>query len=150
MKKILTISILFLATNSFAQKADTIPPPPPMIETIKGEDKENDRIFQKVETEAEFVGGLIAWRKFLEKNLKADTPAKNGAIKGRYAVIVRFIVEKDGSLGDFKIMQNGGFGTGEEVVRLLKKSPKWKPGIQNGVVVKSYKMQPVTFIVDSY
>jgi len=47
-------------------------------------------------------------------------------------VIVSFIVEKDGSLTDIKVLRDMGLGTGEEAMRLLKKSPKWRAGVQNG------------------
>ena len=54
---------------------------------------------------------------------------------------------KDGTLTDFIIEKNLGYGTGEEVVRLLKTSPKWKPALQNGVVVNAIFRQPVNFLV---
>jgi periplasmic protein TonB len=147
MKNIFLLITLFIATNSFAQEVKNIPPPPPeKTETIDDEDE--DSVFQEVEIESTFPGGIDAWRKFLQKNLKANTPAKNGAKVGRYNVIVRFVVGKDGKLSDFVIEENAGYGTGEEVVRMLKKSPKWIPGVQNGRTVSSLKRQPVTFLVE--
>jgi periplasmic protein TonB len=145
MKNLFLLITLFIATNSFAQEVKNIPPPPPEKTETKDDD---DNKYQKVEVEASFPGGIDAWRKFLQKNLKANTPGKNGAKVGRYTVVVRFVVGKDGKLSDFVIEQNAGYGTGEEVIRMLKKSPKWKPGIQNGTIVKSIKHQPVTFIVE--
>ena len=64
-----------------------------------------------------------------------------------YSVLVSFIVKKDGTLSNFIIEKNPGYGTGEEVVRLLKTTPKWKPALQNGVVVNAIFRQPVTFLV---
>jgi periplasmic protein TonB len=147
MKKILVLLTLFIATNSFAQDVKNIPPPQ-LEKTETKDDEDEDSVFQEVEIESTFPGGLDAWRKFLQKNLKANTPGKNGAKVGRYNVIVRFVVGKDGKLSDFVIENNAGYGTGEEVVRMLKKSPKWNPGIQNGTVVGSVKRQPVTFVVE--
>jgi periplasmic protein TonB len=144
MKKILVLLTLFIATNSFAQEVKNIPPPPPEKTETKDDD---DNKYQKVEVEAAFPGGRDAWIKFLQKKLKADTPAKNGAKPGRYNVIVRFTVGKDGKLSEFVIEENPGYGTGEEVLRMLRKSPKWIPGMQNGIIVSSVKRQPVTFVV---
>jgi periplasmic protein TonB len=146
LKNIILLLTLFIATNSFAQEVKNIPPPPPLEKTETKEEVVNK--FQRVEVEATFPGGIDAWRKFLQKNLKANTPAKNGAKVGRYTVVVRFVVGKDGKLSDFVIEENAGYGTGEEVVRMLKKSPKWIPGMQNGRTVSSLKRQPVTFLVE--
>jgi periplasmic protein TonB len=143
MKNIFLLVTLFIATNSFAQEVKNVPPPVEAKE-VGGE----DLVFQEVEIESTFPGGQKEWVKFLQKNLKADTPAKNGAKAGRYTVVVRFVVGKDGKLSDFVIENNAGYGTGEEVVRMLKKSPKWNPGIQNGTLVSSVKKQPVTFVVE--
>jgi periplasmic protein TonB len=112
--------------------------------TVKMDDEE---LFQKVEIESEFPGNQDSWRNFLSKNLNADVPSKNGAKAGVYKVTVRFVVNKDGSLSDFVLENNPGFGTGEEVIRLLKTSPKWKPGLQNKVAVNSIKRLPITFVV---
>ena len=75
-------------------------------------------------------------------------PIKNGAKKGSYVVIVRFIVDKTGKLVDFLPETKLGFGMEEEVIRVLKLSPKWIPGEQNGVKVSSVKRQPLTFVVE--
>lgn len=153
MRKILILVLLFIGTKGFAQNTEVVPPPPPPIEKNKENGKakiytsDDDLIFQKVEVESEFVGGLDAWRNFLIKNLKTNVPGKNGAKAGNYAVIVKFIVSKDGTIKDIELETNPGYGTGEEVVRVMKKSPKWKPGYQNGVAVSSVKRQPITFAV---
>ncbi|HEX3384461.1 MAG TPA: energy transducer TonB, partial [Mucilaginibacter sp.] len=54
-------------------------------------------------------------------------------------------VEKDGSLSDFRSVKDVGYGSAEEAIRVLKKSPKWEPGIQNGEAVKVRYMLPVNF-----
>jgi periplasmic protein TonB len=123
-----------------------IPPAPPPVEMKEVDSK--DIVFQRVEIESEFPGGQKAWTSFIGKNLNVDIAQKNGAKTRNYKVVVRFIVDKDGTLSDFVLDKNPGYGTGEEVIRMLKKSPKWKPAMQNGVVVKSIKTQPITFMVD--
>lgn len=145
MKKIIFLVLILISANCFAQNTEVIPPPPLDKEVEIRKDNE----YQKVEIESQFPGGSEGWIKFLQKNLKANVPAKKGAPVGTYTVVVRFVVGKDGKLSDFVIEKNAGYGTGEEVVRMLKKSPKWIPGVQNGTTVSSIKRQPVTFLVSN-
>ena len=64
-------------------------------------------------------------------------------IEGR--VYVQFIVERDGSLTDIKVVKGIGAGCDEEAVKVLKNSPKWKPGKQRGKAVRQKMTQPITF-----
>jgi hypothetical protein len=63
-------------------------------------------------------------------------------VKGR--LVVEFIIEKDGSLSNFNIAQDLGHGTGKEAIRVLKLSPKWIPGKNNGKVVRSRYRFPIS------
>lgn len=104
-------------------------------------------VFSRVEVEAEFPGGLNAWAEFLKKNLKASTPIKHKAPNGTYQVIIRFIVSRNGDISDIVSETRHGFGMEAEVIRVIKKCPKWNPAYQNGRAVNAYRRQPVTFIV---
>jgi periplasmic protein TonB len=106
-----------------------------------------ERIFEKVEIEASFPGGDQAWIKFLKKNVNGMVATDNGAPKGIYTVIIQFVVDKYGYLTDIKALTNHGYGMEKEVIKLLKKSPKWNPAFQDGRNVKAYRRQPVTFTV---
>ena len=108
---------------------------------------EEDRVFAKVEIEAEYPGGQGAWANFLRKNLSGDVATQNGAEPGTYTVIVKFIVSKDGSISDVTPETNVGHGMEQEAVRVIKKGPKWTPAQQNGNIVKAYRRQPITFLV---
>ncbi|MBS1653528.1 MAG: energy transducer TonB [Bacteroidetes bacterium] len=112
----------------------------------KKDDDEN-KVFEKVEVEASFKGGEGAWRKYLERNLNANTPVDNGAPEGSYTVWVQFIVDKEGNISDVKALTNHGYGMEEEAVRVIKKGPAWVPALQNGRNVKAYRKQPITFVV---
>ncbi len=105
-------------------------------------------IFTKAEVEAEFPGGSREWTKFLQKNLIGSTPSDNKARKGKYTVIVKFIVDIDGSIYDVTAETHHGFGMENEVKRVIQIGPKWTPAIQNGRPVKAKKIQPVTFMVE--
>ncbi len=105
--------------------------------------------FTKTEIDPEFLGGVAAWRKYLERNLDALVPVKNKAPIGTYTVVAQFIVAKDGTVSDVKAITKHGYGMEEEVIRVIKNGPKWKPAIQNGKEVRAYKKQPITFMVAS-
>jgi hypothetical protein len=109
--------------------------------------KEADIIFTKVETEAEYPGGNEAWIKFLTKNLDTDIAAKNGAPAGYYSVIIKFVVSRTGELTTISSETKTGYGTEAEVIRVIEKSGKWQPALQNGRPVNAYRRQPVTFAV---
>jgi periplasmic protein TonB len=104
-----------------------------------------DFIHTTVQVEAKFDGD---WSRFLKSNLRADTPAENGAPIGVYTVIVQFVVDVDGSLSNIVAISDKGFGLEKEAIRVLKQSKKWKPAIQNGRPVKAYRTQPITFVLD--
>lgn len=115
---------------------------------ISGPQREpEDEILTIVEIPASVVGGDAAWRKYLERNLRANIPVDNGAPQGMYQVVVQFVVSVDGSISAVKALTSHGYGMEQEAVRVISKGPKWKPGIQNGRPVKSYHKQPITFMV---
>lgn len=99
--------------------------------------------------DADFPGGEGGWRRFLEKNLDPRTPINNKASDGEYQIMVQFIVEKDGTLNDVRALTKFGFGMEAEVLRIMKKSPKWVPASRFGAPVKAYRKQPITFVVSS-
>ena len=110
-------------------------------------DSSDSKIFDRVEIEASFPGGDQAWRNFLEKTINAATPVENGAPAGTYTVIIQFVVDKNGNISNMKALTHHGYGMEQEVLRVLLKSPKWTPAIQDGRQVKAYRKQPVTFQV---
>ncbi len=117
--------------------------PAPAQETVV------NKIFDKVEIEASFPGGMDAWRKYLERNLNAEVPIKEKAPKGTYTVMIQFVVNLDGSLSDLRALTNHGYGMETEAIRAIEKGPKWLAAIQNGRQVNSYRKQPITFVVDN-
>ena len=109
--------------------------------------EDENKIFEKVEIEAEFPGGPAQWKKFLERNLNAQVPIDNEAPPGMYKVIVQFIVDKTGAISDVKALTNHGYGMEQEAVKVIKKGPSWTPAQQNGRNVNAYRSQPITFQV---
>lgn len=103
----------------------------------------SDPVFTSVEQVPEFPGGIEAFGKFLATNVKYPKVARDNNVQGR--VIITFVVEKDGSLSDMKVLRGIGSGCDEEAVRVLGISPAWKPGIQNGKKVKVQYSVPISF-----
>jgi protein TonB len=101
-----------------------------------------DSILVKVEVESYFPGGANAWIRFLNNNLTYPNKAVRKKIEG--TVIVQFIVEKDGTLSNVEAI-SGPALLQSAAVEVFKYSPPWKPALQNGRIVKSYKKQPITF-----
>jgi periplasmic protein TonB len=145
MKKVFFVPLVFCCLVVTAQVKEL--PPPPEQQTTTAQSSSEDMIFSQVEIEATFPGGFQGWKKYLETNLNANVPSNNNAKRGRYKVIIRFTVDKDGTLSDIRSETNVGFGMEREVIRIIKNGPKWTPGMQNGQIVKSVKRQPVTFLV---
>lgn len=114
-----------------------------VVETSHEEVVEEDEIFLVVEEDAEFPGGFEALGKYLAENIKYPALAKENNITGR--VFVSFVVEKDGRVGNIKILRDIGGGCGAEAVRVVKNMPKWKPGKQRGKPVRSQFNLPVNF-----
>ncbi len=112
----------------------------PEPEVVKPKEEE---IFVAVEQLAEFPGGQAALMKWLSNNIRYPESAQQNDIQGR--VIVKFVVEKDGSIGQATIAKGVDKDLDREAIRVVKKMPKWQPGKNNGVAVRSYFTLPVTF-----
>ena len=111
-------------------------------------DEGDDGSFMKIEKESEYPGGPGAWLRYLNRNLRTPDDAINNEISG--TVVVKFMVDAQGNVSDVEAVsgpENGGLR--EEAVRVIKKSGKWTPALQNGRYVKSYKQQPITFVLMS-
>lgn len=85
----------------------------------------------------------VDMKDFLQKNLRYPEAAKDNNITGR--VVVKFVVDEQGSISDVKVVKGIGGGCDEEAVRVIKKVPSWKPGKQNGKPVKVWFTQTINF-----
>ncbi|MDB5286264.1 MAG: energy transducer TonB [Mucilaginibacter sp.] len=102
-----------------------------------------NQIFTAVEQSPAFPGGDAKFNAYLGKAIRYPAIARENNVQGR--VILTFVVERDGSLTDIKVVRGIGSGCDEEAIRALKASPKWKPGIQNGRPVRVQYSVPVQF-----
>lgn len=101
---------------------------------------QNDSIFKisDVDQKPEYVGGIENFYKFVAKNFRVPDEDVEGKI------IIAFIIEKDGTLTNFKLIQDIGFGTGDKMLDLIKKSPRWNPGKKDGQTVRVLYSVPIT------
>jgi protein TonB len=103
-----------------------------------------DQIFQKVEIEAQFPGGLGAWQKYVSRAINAQLDEFTDADYG--TCVVRFIVDKTGTVSDVQATTMKGSKLAEIAVNAIRKGPKWTPAQQNGRYVNAYRLQPVTLV----
>ncbi|MEJ5995190.1 TonB family protein [Pedobacter sp. Du54] len=93
----------------------------------------------------EFPGGMNAWANFIRKNLRYPSAAQESEIQGK--VYINFVVEKDGSISDVNVVRGIGYGCDEEAIRVIKKSPKWKAGMQNNLPVRVRYSMPIGYVL---
>ena len=99
-------------------------------------------VFTKVEMEAEYPGGYKAWEEYLQKNLKYPDAAIMKEIQGQ--VMMEFIVKKNGDVTNIRAISGPEELKGTSI-EIIKGSGKWIPAKQNGLVVESYKRQPINY-----
>lgn len=101
------------------------------------------KVFMFVEIMPQFPGGDAAMMRFLSTNINYPQEALEKGIEG--TVYTRFVVGADGKVGSITIQRGLGGGLSEEVVRVLKMMPQWKPGTNDGKAVAVYFNLPVRF-----
>ena len=116
----------------------TPPPPPPAPKP-----EVSNKVFDVVEEMPSFPGGQGALMSFLNSNIKYPVVAQENGVQGR--VIVGFVVERDGSITDVKVMRSVDPSLDREAQRVVRAMPRWKPGKQNGSAVRVKYTVPVVF-----
>ncbi len=101
-----------------------------------------DKVFTKVEIEAQFPGGAAAWTRYVTRAIQSQIDEFTDADYG--TCVVRFIVDKTGTVSDVQATTMKGTKLAEIAVNAIRKGPKWTPAQQNGRFVNAYRLQPVT------
>lgn len=104
-------------------------------------------VFTQSQFEADFPGGELAWQIYLQHNMNKKIIAEKAGPPGKYTVGVAFIVDKYGNVKDVEALNDPGYGTKAEAIRLISQSPKWKPAVQNGKVVISRMVKNISWTV---
>ena len=115
----------------------------PIYNTMDLTENADGEVFSVVEDEPEFPGGVEALYKYLAENIKYPVLAKEKGTQGR--VYVTFVVEKDGSVTDAKVLRGVSEEVDAEALRVINAMPKWKPGMQQGVPVRVQYNIPIIF-----
>lgn len=105
--------------------------------------EDNSDVFNVVEKMPEFEGGMDGMMSFLQKNIKYPAEAKENGTQGR--VVVQFVVNKDGSIDEPKVVKSVSPELDAEALRVVKAMPKWTPGEQRGEKVRVQFTLPVLF-----
>ena len=106
-------------------------------------DKVASQIYTAVDVQPQFPGGDIEFSRYIARNVRYPRAALENKVIGR--VILTFVIEKDGTLTDVKVLRGVGSGIDEEAVRVLRACPPWNPGIQKGKKVRVQYSVPIQF-----
>lgn len=137
MKKFSLISFLSLFLGIFLSNAQNNPT------------SQSERVvFSNPEELPEFSGGRKAFLKYLKTNLKYPKEARKLGVEGK--VYIEFTVEKDGSLSNIKVLKGIGFGCDKEALRVMRNSPKWKPGSIKGEIQRVKMSVPIIFRLSNH
>ena len=100
-------------------------------------------VYKVVEIIPSFPGGAKAFTTFLSTNIKYPAADRERNLTGK--VIAQFIVERDGAVSNIKVLRTPSEAMGDESIRVLSMSPKWKPGMQKGKAVRAEYTVPINF-----
>lgn len=131
------------ASQTEDAKEEVVAPVSPEAKEAPADSTAKDEVFMVAEQMPEFPGGMKELLKFLQNNLKYPENAMKNNVQGR--VIVQFVVEKDGTLTEFKVARSVDPDLDAEALRVLQIMPKWKPGMQRGKIVRVKFAVPVSF-----
>jgi protein TonB len=120
-----------------------LPIAPKITDLVDLDVPDEGKVFITVEQQPQFPDGDKALYTFLSENIHYPQAAARANISGK--VYVKFVVEKDGSIGNVEIIKGIGFGCDEEAARVIKLMPRWTPGKQNGRAVRVYYNMPVVY-----
>lgn len=93
---------------------------------------ESDSVFTKADIIGAVPGGDTAWKNSILKKINTSSFVDNGAKKGKYTVMVQYLVDKGGHIGEVKSLSNSGYGMEAEAMRVIRKGSSWTPALQNG------------------
>lgn len=113
------------------------------VDAVANKIVQTGEVFVVVEETTRPKEGIENFYSFLISNMKYPKEAKEKGIEGR--VFVEFIVEKDGSLTNLKVLKGIGHGCDDEAIRVLALSPSWEPARQGGLPVRQKMVMPIVF-----
>jgi protein TonB len=141
-------SILLIQLNGNAQVEQSVSTEDSVVNTIKVQSKEDaNLVFDFVDKMPEFPGGQVEMIKFLSKNINYPTVALDQGVQG--SIYVQFVIWKDGSVREVKVLRGVGSSLDNEAIRVIKMMPNWEPGTQRGIPVNTRYTLPIKFKLDA-
>ena len=140
------LSNVAIGDTKIAGSIDPGIPSLPQEPVLPGSGKDNPTLEKEkdlITRQPQFPGGIAAWQKFLSTNLHSPQDLEAGEKK---TVVIKFHVDVDGMVTNFQVVQSGGEAFDNEVIRVLKKMPRWMPALQAGQPIAVPFSQPVTFV----
>ncbi len=137
--------LAFATTPVLAHQAESLMPAKVEVIQAKADTTkaDNNKVFTEVEVAPVFPGGEMKMYEHLTKNIRYPEDCAKRNIQGR--VIVQFVVEKDGSVGEAKVVRPQDPQLDEEAIRVVRTFPKFTPGTMNGEPVRVWYTIPITF-----
>lgn len=135
--------LLDAAISSRTVESTAVPEMPAAAQSITETGTLEKPIPSPADAEPQFPGGPAAWAAFLSRHLQAPASLEAGE---KITVLVRFVVDATGAVTGYEIIKSGGAAFDEEVLRVLRRMPRWKPALRNGQPAAVPFTQPVTFI----
>jgi len=141
-------SILLIQLNGNAQVDQSVSTEDSVVNTIKVQSKEDaNLVFDFVDKMPEFPGGQVEMIKFLSKNINYPTVALEQGVQG--SIYVQFVIWKDGSVREVKVLRGVDSPLSNEAIRVIKMMPNWEPGTQRGIPVNTRYTLPIKFKLDA-
>jgi protein TonB len=143
MKRILCLLLLVLmaSVGAFAQSAIRYAPV-----DVEEEDPDEFLIFEMVEMKPRFPGGEASMMQFISASIMYPTISMENDVQGR--VFVQFVINRDGSIANVKVLRGVDPYLDKEAVRVVSTMPKWEPGMHRGKAVRVRYTVPITFRLD--
>lgn len=129
-RSLLVVFLLAMGSSAHAQGIET-----PADETIYRD--------SLVDVQPEFPGGIDNFYKYFEKQFKK--PEVRALVD---KIVLSFVVEVDGTVNDFQVVHDAGFGTSGQAISIIEQGPKWIPGSKNGKPVRVLHVLPIAIITE--
>jgi periplasmic protein TonB len=142
--KNLILFVLFLPFSLFAQEKTSTETITIEVEPIEEAPADED-VYTIVDTLPEYPGGPEAMFKYMSSEIVYPEVMKKAGIMG--TVYIGFIVEKNGSISNAKVLKGIGGGCDEEALRVVNAMPDWSPGIQRGKAVRVHFTLPIKYFL---
>ena len=145
LRALVVVPVIALALLAFANpKTETADE---LVVVAYEQDNVSQDVYETVEQMPEFPGGMEAMMRFLQQNIQYPANAAKNKVEGR--VILQFVIEKDGQIGEVKIARSVDPELDAEALRVVKSMPTFIPGRHNGKAVAVWYTIPISFKLQS-